>query len=253
MRASEIICEIEQRAVSFESVIHIIRSISGTFPPLFSKLEKKAHDYFVNNGTIKGFSASFYGGNDWMSVHFDQLDRNLRYLGKYIQTTDLLRDFLQVVAPREGEEKKNTFKYVSNNMPEILLSVIDLNLESRQVARDRKQQLEGLEQFVQEWIDARSKYHGVLRELKSLEDQDAIPELKAKTPRAEPTVKSQQIATGTQLIDPILKKLPKDIRDQIDINSIRRSGDQLGALMVALRPHMAKLQKIGFQIEENYY
>lgn len=247
MRAQEFICEIERRLTSFDEIVHTIQTAIGSqLLTLYRDLKVNLQNHFARSGTVKGFSSGLTTSK-WMYEFKHNTRENLKQLTriKYfnnINAKQPLAAFLETRA--KSEELK--FGVVSNELPELLIDLIDES-ETRKLPQDVEDKLESLRGMVDEWVRMRTEYKKLYNELKAKEEGEIAPK-QPKVP-VQATPKEKQISTGTELIDPIIKKLPKHIRDKIDINSIRRSGDQFSALMMALRPFMKELQQANFQIE----
>ena len=225
MRFSEIICEVEQRAISYDVVLNGLKADLGAeLPVLYHKLKLMAESYVVKNGSLKNFKlvAGAEGGR-WMSKFYEGLARRLSALRKYnfITTTPDLDDFLALSPQRK------TFSEVTRELPDILLDLIRLNLK-RGMSPDKARQLKELGAIINDWIAARDSYLDKLRELKS-----QYPEEDEDEPAPKPVKKDQlsgsQNAAANAAVEQALKDLPKDMAGKVR-NALARYPNKLQAL-----------------------
>lgn len=195
------------------SVETTVRAISNDIgepvTQLYNTLKSMAKQYVENNGSLKGFQLIAAGAaNRWyQTFYFNRLQKELYHLTQFSpkRTTDL--QALLSKLPK-------SFNALSGSLPEILAKIGDqlgaTNLKTNAVR----------------WVQNRAEFENYLNSLET-DEEDNIDN--TPPPVAKSTLPGQQHAQVDQIVNDVLKSLPKSIAGNIR-NAIARSPNKLQAL-----------------------
>lgn len=206
--------EIENLLTESTSLVTTARAISAiadSLTQMYSQISRMASDWYDNNGSLKGFQLVKAGVTKrWHDAfYFNRLQKELYDLTKQLprKQTEELASFLN---------KMPIFSEIEDRLPEILLTI------------GRNAKISELVSFAQTWINSRERYAESIKKYKNNDDEDSAPSTVSK-PKEKPASFGSQYSAVENIVNDILKELPKSVAGDIR-NAIARSPNKLLAL-----------------------